>query len=130
MSVDLFSPAGITSWQQRLNSSPSFADAAKAWTGRLLLIETDDDGTDRSTWVVVDSGRCTEARNGNPLDEDAADYVLAAAPATWSDLVAARTTPATAALTGRLKLRKGNVLSLVPHAKAAAELLAAAADAA
>lgn len=124
--MDLFSSAGIAAWCQRLNESSRFAEAAQAWIGRLLLIETDDVGTGRSTWVVVDSGRCTEARSGNPSDEAAADYVLAAAPATWSDLVAARTTPATAALMGRLSLRKGDVMALIPHAKAAAELLAAA----
>jgi putative sterol carrier protein len=125
--MDLFSPAGISAWQSRLNQSPAFADAAKSWSGRLLLIETDDAGAARSTWVVVDAGRCTEARTGDARDDAAADFVLAAAPTIWSDLVAARTTPATAALKGQLTLQKGDAMSLIPHARAAAELLAAAA---
>lgn len=125
--MDLFSAAGISAWRHRLNRSPSFAEAAKTWTGRLLLIETDDAGQGRSAWVVVENGQCIEARPGRTADEAAADYVLAATPSTWSDLVAARITPAGAALTGRLALRKGDLLALIPHAKAAAELLAAAA---
>jgi putative sterol carrier protein len=127
--MDLFSPSGIAAWQQRLNRSPGFAAAAHSWSGQLLLIETDDAGeSGRSAWIVVESGRCTEARTGAASDETAAEFVLAASAATWDDLVAARTTPATAALTRKLSLRKGDVMSLIPHAKAAAELLAAAAD--
>ncbi len=127
--MDLFSPSGIAAWQQRLNRSPGFAAAAQSWSGRLLLIETDDTEPRRSAWIVVESGRCTEARMGEASDEESADFVLAATSATWADLVAARTTPATAALTRKLSLRKGDVMSLIPHARAAAELLAAAADA-
>jgi len=124
--MDLFTPAGITAWQTRLNQSPEFAAAAASWAGRLLLVERSDSGHDRSTWVVVQDGRCSEARVGSADDEANADFVLAAGASTWESLVAARTTPATAALTGKLKLLKGDVMALIPHAKAAAELLAAA----
>jgi putative sterol carrier protein len=127
MAIDLFSPSGITAWQQRLNHSAAFAAAAKSWAGRLLLIENRDGNVNRTTWVVVGHGRCAEARTGLPSDELSADYVLSASPETWMDLVTARHTPAAAALLGRLTLLKGSVMSLVPHAKAAAELLAAAA---
>ncbi len=126
--MDLFSTAGIAAWQQRLNGSQKFAEAAKAWSGRLLLIEKSNAGDDRSTWVVVGDGRCSEARVATTSDEANADFVLSANSATWSDLVAARTTPATAALLGRLHLLKGDVMALIPHATAAAELLAAAAE--
>lgn len=128
MSIDLFSASGIAAWQKRLNRSPAFAEAASSWTGRLLLVENNASGVSRSTWVVVGHGRCVEARIGLPSDELSADYVLAASADTWLDLITARHSPATAALLGRLTLLKGNVMSLIPHAKAAAELLAAAAE--
>jgi putative sterol carrier protein len=76
---------------------------------------------------VVGHGRCAEARVGLPSDELTADYILSASPETWSDLIAARHTPAAAALLGRLTLLKGSVMALIPHAGAAAALLAAAA---
>ena len=126
--MDLFSPTGISSWQLRLNASPKFAASAASWAGRLLLVEKADAGPDRSTWVVVGEGRCIEARPGKPTDEQSAEFVLSANAATWSNLVAARTSPTTAALLGRLHLLNGDVMSLLPHAKAAAVLLAAAAE--
>jgi putative sterol carrier protein len=128
VSTDLFSAPVIAAWQQRLNRSTRFADAAAGWSGRFVLVERETDGSERRTWVVVDDGRCTDARPGTPLDEQAADFVLAATPATWADLASARTTPATAALVGRLSLIKGDLFALVPRAKAAAELLRAAAE--
>jgi hypothetical protein len=126
--MDLFSPAGIASWHQRLNESPQFADAARDWSGRLLLVEGEPGAAERRTWIWVDQGRCREARAGTSSDEVNADFVLAASATTWHDLVAGRTTPASAAMLGRLSLLKGDVLALIPHAKAAAQLLAAAAD--
>jgi putative sterol carrier protein len=125
--MDLFSPTGIADWRRRINASDRFADAAAGWSGRLLLVERQSHTT-RSSWVVVDHGRCTEARVGTDADADVADYVLAASPTTWHDLVTAASTPAVAALRGHLSLLKGSVLALLPHAHAAAELLAAAAE--
>ena len=129
MSLDLFSASGISAWQERLNQSPSFLAAAASWTGRLLLLEHHDPGAGRSTWVVIRDGCCVEARIGIPSDAETADFVLSASPETWIDLVTARHTPAAAALLGRLTLLKGSIMSLIPHARAAAELLAAAAGA-
>lgn len=124
--MDLFSPTGISAWQSRLNRSAGFQDAARTWSGRLLLVEAASGLDDRQTWVVVANGSCQEARLGTSADADAADFVLSASPETWVDLATARTSPATAALTGRLRLLKGDVMALIPHARAAAELLAAA----
>ncbi len=126
--MDLFSSAGISAWQQRLNSSKRFAESAASWKGRLLLIEKAEAGDDRSTWVIVEDGRCVEARNGSAADNAGADFILSANASTWADLIAARVTPATAAMLGKLHLIKGNVMALIPHASAAAELLAAAAE--
>lgn len=92
-----------------------------------MLVEAESARAPRSAWVVVDHGRCTEARQALPSDELSADYVLSASAGTWSDLTAARLTPASAAMAGRLHLLKGSVMALLPHAQAAAELLAAAA---
>jgi putative sterol carrier protein len=113
---------------ERLNASPGFAAAAGSWAGRLVLIEDAGEAGMRRTWVEVGEGRCLGARVATPGDETAADFVLAASPAAWDDLVTARTTPAIAAMLGRLKLLKGDVFALIPHAKAAAELLAAGAE--
>jgi putative sterol carrier protein len=127
MATDLFSAAGTAHWQQLLNHSSRFAEAAADWSGSLLLVEESPGEASRQSWVVIGGGKCLEARVGTPADADAADFVLTATSRTWQQLVTAQTTPAMAALTGKLKLTKGEVFALIPHAKAAAELLAAAA---
>lgn len=121
----LFTPDGIAHWQEHLNRSPRFADAATGWVGTLVLVASDSAPVER-TLVRVDDGRCVEARRADTADLETADFVLSATHTTWDALVAARTTPTMAAMTGRLQLDKGDLLALVPHAKAAAELLAAA----
>lgn len=131
MATDLFSADGAARWQTRLNASTRFATAAADWSGSLLLIESDDHESapaPRRTWVRVGAGRCLEARLGAPDDVERADFVLTASSKTWEALISAQTTPALAAITGRLKLTKGEVFALIPHARAAAELLAAAAE--
>ncbi len=128
MPSDLFSAAGLIRWRRHLNESDLFRREAATWSGRLLLVEDDGATAERLSWLVVEGGQCTEARPAEAEDEGEADFVLSAAPVVWEDLVAGRTTPAMAAMVGRLSLRKGSVLALVPHARAAAALLAAASE--
>ncbi len=123
----LFTPDGIARWHEHLNSSTRFAKASAGWVGTLVLVARDAEPS-QYTLVRVDDGRCTTARVGSAADIAAADFVLSATGATWQALVGGQTTPTMAALTGRLHLEKGDIFSLIPHAKAAAELLAAAND--
>ncbi len=120
--MDLFSASGITAWQDRLNRSKEFARAASGWAGRIVLVES---GSDRRTWIVVDHGRCAEARPATDADNEIADFILAADVAAWGDITTGRQAPVAAALAGRLSLRKGNAFALLPHAAAAAALFAA-----
>ncbi|MES2124776.1 MAG: hypothetical protein V4503_08845 [Gemmatimonadota bacterium] len=128
MPSDLFTTDGVARWQRVLNTSTRFADAAADWVGSLLLVEAGEEAAPRQAWVRIDRGWCLEAREGRDVDAEAADFVLTASAATWRALVSATITPAKAALTGRLRLTKGEVFGLIPHARAAAELLAAAAE--
>jgi len=121
----LFTPDGIARWQEHLNASSVFAEAAAGWVGTLVLIASDTEPP-AHTWVRVDDGRCTEARTAVPADVELADFVLSATTPAWLAMIAGRSTPTMAAMTGRLHLDKGDLFALIPHAKAAAELLAAA----
>jgi putative sterol carrier protein len=122
----LFDADSLAAWRDHLNRSTLFREAAAGWRGTLLLLEGDPAAPERTAWVEVADGSCAAARGGDDGDAERADFVLAATPATWDDLVSARTTPVMAAITGRLRLVKGDLLALAPHAKAAAALLAAA----
>lgn len=124
--TSLFDVDALAAWRDHLNASPLFRESAAGWRGTLLLLEGDPDAPSRTAWVEVADGSCADARGGGSDDAARADFILAAQPSTWEALVAGRTTPVMAAMTGRLRLVKGDLLALAPHAKAAAALLAAA----
>lgn len=123
---DFFSPDGLAAWRRHLEQSAEFAAAARGWTGTLLLRETGGADSDRRTWIALTDGVLQELRAGAVDDEEAAEFVLAADLTTWRGLVDGSRDLAKAAFTGELKLERGSVMRLLPHAKAAVALLRAA----
>lgn len=123
---DFFTSDGLAVWQGHLTGSPDFADAARGWTGTLLLREIVIPGEARRIWIALDDGDLLDLRVGTVADEATAEFVLAAEPATWQGLIDGSRDLAKAAFTGELKLQRGSVLRLLPHARAAAALLRAA----
>lgn len=126
---DLFSVDGIAAWRAHLEASDDFARAAGEWRGTMLLVEGSDANPIRATWLEVGEGRVRVARPAGPGDREAAEFVLAAAPATWQALVGGRLELLAAAMRGELRLVAGSVLRLLPHARAASAMLRAAGDA-
>lgn len=123
---DFFTSEGLAVWQGHLTDSPDFADAARGWTGTLLLREVHAGNEPRRAWIALDDGDLLDLRIGTQEDEDAAEFVLVAEPNTWRGLVDGSRDLAKAAFTGELKLERGSMLRLLPHARAAAALLRAA----
>jgi putative sterol carrier protein len=122
---DLFSPAGIAAWRAHLDRSAEFHRAAGRWSGTMVLSESD--GERRRTWLALEQGVIAAARPADAADADAAEFVLAADAATWDGLVTGRVELIPAALNGQLRLERGQVWRLLPHAAAAASMLRAAA---
>jgi putative sterol carrier protein len=56
-----------------------------------------------------------------------AAYIFEAAPAVWREVFSGRTAPVMALFSGKLRLTRGSLAALMPHAGAARELIAAAA---
>ena len=123
---DLFSPDGIASWQAMLRDSDDFRAAAGRWSGTLVLIEGDAGNPTRATWLALADGAIAEARPAGPDDQEQAEFVLSAEAQTWADLVAGRDELLTAAFRGALRLERGQVFRLLPHARAASAMLRAA----
>jgi putative sterol carrier protein len=123
---DLFSTDGLAAWRLRLESSAEFQTAADDWTGSLLLREVDGSPPARAVWVALDHGRLSACRVATPADIEDAEFVLAASPAAWRQLVSAQVDLAQAALSGVLRLERGSVFRLLPHVRAATALLRAA----
>lgn len=119
----LFSADGIRAWRAHLDASDTFRDAAAEWVGTIVMLMRDE--PPKRTLVRIDRGRIDAAREADEGDEAHADFVLAADAETWERLTSGRTSPTMAAMQGKLSLLKGDLFALIPHAKAAAELLAA-----
>lgn len=125
---DLFSPAGIAAWRTHLAQSDEFRRAARGWTGTVLLVEGRTSDASRATWIAIDDGAIREARPGNGTDANGAEFVLSADAATWSALVSGAEELLGAAMRGALRLERGQVWRLLPHAGAASAMLRAAGD--
>jgi putative sterol carrier protein len=128
---EVFTTAWADAWRDALNASEGYRSAAAAWEGAVALV-MHPDGTNgvagqRAVYLDLWHGECRAARVATEGDLAAAAYVIEAAAGTWRDLLGARSSPIMALMTGRLRLTRGNIASLLPYASAANELVATAA---
>ncbi len=59
-------------------------------------------------------------------DLDAAEYLFEARPEVWDELLSGRMAPVMALMTGKLRLMRGSLATLMPYVAAARELIATA----
>lgn len=125
MSLELFSEAWARAWCDALNASDGYRAAARNWAGVVALVMS---GAEPARAAVIDSagGLCRMARAADPADLAGAGYVFEAGPDVWREVFTGQVAPAMALMTGKLKLSRGSLAALLPHAAAARELLAAA----
>ncbi len=130
MAHPIFSDGWAKACAQQLNDREGYRRAAATWEGSVVLLMTGDppEAVERERRVLLDlwSGGCREARTAVPSDEEPARYVMAGSAATWAQVLTGRLAPLLALITGRLKLVKGSLAELLPHATLAQELVAAA----
>ena len=88
-----------------------------------MLVARDATGPDRRTYLGLDDGQLLAARPANDEDAAAAEFVLVASGSTWDALSAGESELIAVAMRGELKLERGNLLRLIPHARAAAAML-------
>jgi putative sterol carrier protein len=120
---DLFSPAGIAAWRARLDASTTFRDAARGWSGTVLLVERGGAAPLRRTFVGIGDGQLIVSREATELDARDAEFVLEATHDTWQGLVSGEIELIAAAMRGALRLERGSVFRLAPHAGAASAML-------
>ncbi len=129
LAPELFTAAWAQAFCQALNANPRYRQVARSWEGALLLVIEADPARGfpqaRAVWLDLHHGQCRGA--STQADESRAAYVLRAAPATWKAILQGQLPPIAAILRGSLRLTKGNMMALVPHVRAAQELVATAA---
>jgi putative sterol carrier protein len=126
---DLFSVEGIAAWRARLDNSDAFRRAARGWSGSVLLVEQTASDQHRSTYIEVADGALAQSRLATHSDISGAEFVLEASADTWQGLVRGELDLIAAALKGMLRLERGSVFRLIPHAGAASAMLREAAGA-
>jgi putative sterol carrier protein len=122
-----FTAEWADAWGRALGQSAVYREAASAWEGAVALIRRDPPETEPAV-VFLDlwHGDCRAARLAEPGDIDAARYILEADRETWEGLLNGTLGPLPALMTGRLRLTRGSLASLLPYAGAARELVATA----
>ncbi|MEM7049626.1 MAG: SCP2 sterol-binding domain-containing protein [Acidobacteriota bacterium] len=126
MSPDVFSQAWIAEWGDELNSSDAYRAAAAAWEGSILFIMALPTGEERLAFLDLWHGDCRAARVASQQDTGDAAFILRATDHDWQRVLSGDIEPIWAMMSGKLKLERGRTAQLVPHAKAAQELVAAA----
>jgi putative sterol carrier protein len=126
----LFGPAWATALELELAGDDAWRRAAASWKGSLLMVATVD-GTpgfaeERTLFLDLAHGNARAVRPALPGDPAAARFVLAAPTTTWIEVLEGDLEPASALMSGRVRLERGSLFSLLPHLEAARRLLACA----
>ena len=126
----LFSDEWSRAWGEALNASARYREAAARWEGAVLL-EVDGDPADRAApplavFLDLHHGACRVARQAGPGDATEARFVLSGSMDSWREVLRGEVAPTVAIMRGRLTLRKGSLMALLPHVGAAAALVSVA----
>jgi len=127
---EIFTDAWARAWGDQLRTSESYRSAAARWEGAIAMVLEADAGLglpgDRSVLLDLWHGECREARTATGSDLEQAPFVLRGAAAIWKRVLEGDVDPLFAVMSGKLKLARGSVAKLVPHARASKEMVLAA----
>ncbi|MGE0441784.1 MAG: SCP2 sterol-binding domain-containing protein [Gemmatimonadales bacterium] len=120
-----FSDEWARAWGDALNASPEYAAAAATWEGSVAAAVVAEPGDPPLAAVFLDvwHGQCRTARAAAPADLEEATYVIEAAPASWREVFSGRLAPLMGLMSGKLRIARGDLATLVPYAGAARELV-------
>jgi putative sterol carrier protein len=130
--MEVFTEEWCVACCDRLNRRESYRLAAAGWQGAAVLLMSADPvygiDEDRAVWLDIHHGQCRGARVATEEDLDTAPYLFRADPGDWKRLLAGEIDPVPAVMKGRLRLSRGNLVTLARYAPAAREMLLAAGE--
>lgn len=130
MSLTIFSEQWGESWCEALNNNSSYREAAKTWKGAILFCITRDqeNGFSEEKAILLDlsEGRCLGSRLPDATDWEAVPFIIEGPPGAWRDLLERKADPLMSLVSGKLKLKRGSLVQLMPYVRASKELLEAA----
>jgi putative sterol carrier protein len=123
--MELFTPDWQAAWKDRLDQSEDYRTAAAKWEGALILdVHAEGQSPAARLFLDLHHGECRSVRDA--VSEDECRFELSAPRAVWLDLLEKGSDPIYMVMRGKLKLLQGSKSQLLPYAKAAKAMLAAA----
>jgi putative sterol carrier protein len=123
--MQLFDALWSQAWAREIDASETYRRVGSDWDSPIVL-ELRDGETTRAVIAHLSLGRCRSAQPATPQDRQSAPFLLSGDAASWERLLAGKLDPMFALITGKLRLERGALGALIPHAAAAKELVAAA----
>lgn len=123
-------PSGlwVEELMRELNSSPSYAEAAKNWEGDFYFVIEPEKGHPfrEAVYLYMDlwHGQCRDAFMVAEKDAKMPAFVMSGPYSKWKRVVTAKLDPLQGLMTGQLKL-KGNMVMIMKNVKAAQEMVKA-----
>ena len=115
----LFPSADWTaSFETAINSSDSYAAAAKLWEGDVMLIVEDGPGIYLDLW----HGKCRASDFVEDPDSKEAEFKITASMEKWQRVMAGKLDPVQGMVTRQIKLQ-GNLVKIMKNVKASQELV-------
>jgi putative sterol carrier protein len=128
---EIFTDDWARQWCRGVQDSEAYRRAAAGWEGAIVVVMSADPamGVPRSRAVYLDltDGDCRSGRKADPDDHEDAVFELRATPAVWKRVLAGEMEPIWGLMSGKIELARGSISKLIPYARAAKELVAAAA---
>lgn len=130
MPLEMFTHDWAVAWGEEIRANREYREAARDWKWPMVFTmrAMPDLGLpERSVYLDLFEGDCREARTATSGDLESVPYVMSGDPTTWKRVVDQDLEPIGGLISGKLKLEKGSITSLLPYVKAARELVLSAA---
>lgn len=123
--MELFDAQWAKAWRRALAEETDYHEKGVSWDSPVVLQCREGAGW-RGVYAELSDGECRLARPATEADVASVPFVLTMERTVWDKLIGRKLDPMFAVMTGKLKLARGSLSLLLPHASAAMELVSAA----
>ncbi len=118
MSFKFPSPEWVTAFDEQINNSDAYANAAKSWEGDITLVIEGGAGIYLDLW----HGKCRLAEFLTDPGSKSPEFQITADMEKWKKVLAGKLDPVQGMVTRQIKL-DGNLVKIMKNVKAAQELV-------
>ncbi len=126
MAVKAFSDEWAAAFRSEINKSEGYRKAGKGWQWKVgLVVEGEPDKNfPQPVGVVMDlyEGEARDVKVGSADEAQACEFVISAPYSRWKEVALKQLDPTRGMLQGKLKLKKGNLATVVRYTKASQEM--------